>query len=326
MIITNARQYFYDVLVENVAIRSGLAISVPTAIHLLSQGTADDDRWWDGAPAECISMRAEYLQECLVRLLHRVGAIANEKIVERLVLEYCRKHLDLIPDDDEYDYRLPIELRKHMWLNDAVNRATIDGSALPSELANLPEITMLLHQASIRHLLSRPFPDSRRWNGTIPLSTLFESEEAPSATDTYFDQRFIDYLAAQPNDISWINWRQFEYLTGEYFHRQGYQVNIGAGRKDGGVDITASKDHEIAGPELIVVQCRRYHEDSPIGVEAIRAFWATINDRNATRGLIATTSTLTKGARDYCDARRYRLNGADHANVYEWIRRMRKAM
>jgi restriction endonuclease Mrr len=72
----------------------------------------------------------------------------------------------------------------------------------------------------------------------------------------------------------------------------------------------------------VVIQCRRFGKSNVVGVESVRAFWATVNDVDATRGLIATTSRLTTGARAYCEARRYRLNAAEAVNVMEWLQRM----
>jgi hypothetical protein len=42
------------------------------------------------------------------------------------------------------------------------------------------------------------------------------------------DHRFIDYLHAQPEDLSRMHWRQSEYLAGEFFRRNGYHVEVTA--------------------------------------------------------------------------------------------------
>lgn len=323
MIVTNCRQYFHDLLVDLLAIKSGLAVSVPTAVHLLNSTAPEDERWWDGKPLEGVSVRAEEVQYRFIQLLHHVGAIPDDKTIEALGWDFCRGNMEHIPHDEEFPLPLPIEVLKLTYLKDAVIRTALDGAPLPAQLQSLPGIEQLVGQVALRHIWGKSTPDSRRWNGTVSLRDLFESEEAPATPGTYFDQRFIDYLLAQPQDIAWIQWRQFERLTAEYFHRQGYTIHLGAGRKDGGVDITAQKATNIVGPEFVVIQCRRYNEDSSVGLDAVRAFWATVNDQSATRGMIATTSRLTEGAKNYCEARRYRLSSAETANVIQWLEQMK---
>lgn len=66
---------------------------------------------------------------------------------------------------------------------------------------------------------------------------LFRSENLETAHGEYFDQRFVDFLAAYFDDVDEINWRQFEGLAAEFFARQGFLVELGPGRADGGVDI-----------------------------------------------------------------------------------------
>ncbi|MBE1443842.1 restriction endonuclease [Paenibacillus sp. OAS669] len=73
-----------------------------------------------------------------------------------------------------------------------------------------------------------------------------------------FNQRYIDYLRANFNKIGNIHWRKFEGLTAEFFERQGYFVEIGPGRADGGVDVRVwTHDTNLAGPPTILIQCKR---------------------------------------------------------------------
>ena len=42
----------------------------------------------------------------------------------------------------------------------------------------------------------------------------------------------------------------------------------------------------------------------------------------AVYGVMATTTRLAKGAREYCQARQYRVRGAEREHVREWLRSM----
>lgn len=154
---------------------------------------------------------------------------------------------------------------------------------------------------------------------------MFESETIQGCEneEAYFDQRFIEYLDKQKCDIEDIHWRQFEYLTGEFFRRSGYLVTVNKGRDDGGIDVIAIKENEITGPEKIFVQCKKYKKSNHIQLDSVRAFWATISDEQATKGIIATTSCLTKGSQEYCKARLYRLAAAESDKIENWIKIMK---
>jgi restriction endonuclease Mrr len=68
------------------------------------------------------------------------------------------------------------------------------------------------------------------------------------------------------------------------------------------------------------VQCKRYAGSNTVKIEEVKAFWATLDDVGATRGLVATTSQLEEGARSYCSARRYRLAAAEGEHVRQRLR------
>ena len=65
------------------------------------------------------------------------------------------------------------------------------------------------------------------WKDTAELRDLFESESLAATYGSFFDQRFVDYLARQFGDIDRIHWRKFEGLTCEFFERAGFRVKIG---------------------------------------------------------------------------------------------------
>jgi hypothetical protein len=52
----------------------------------------------------------------------------------------------------------------------------------------------------------------------------------------------------------------------------------------------------------------------------VKALWSDVDEAAATRGVVATTSTLAAGARAYCEARRYRLTAAERPMVEKWLR------
>ena len=81
------------------------------------------------------------------------------------------------------------------------------------------------------------YPQRKTWNCINSLSSLYECEVKNENSIDYLDQKFIDYLAVNGNEIETIHWRNFERLCAEYFRRNGYKVILGEGWNDGGIDI-----------------------------------------------------------------------------------------
>jgi restriction system protein len=159
----------------------------------------------------------------------------------------------------------------------------------------------------------------------VPLKELFQLSDLGGAiaagidSAPLIDQRFIDYLQAQPEDLSKMHWRQFEFLVGEFFRRNGYDITVTPPSRDGGIDVRAVREKGVVGPELILIQAKRLSGDRRVGIETVKALWSDINEAAATRGIVATTSTLAPGARAYCQARHYRLTQAERPMVEKWL-------
>ena len=60
----------------------------------------------------------------------------------------------------------------------------------------------------------------KTWDGTVSLDRLFEGEHIPADPTVYLDQRYIDYLASNSEEMGRIHWRNFQRRTTEFFRRQ----------------------------------------------------------------------------------------------------------
>ena len=166
-------------------------------------------------------------------------------------------------------------------------------------------------------------PAVSEWEDEAELEELFRSEGLETLYGTFLDQRYIDYLHRNFEDIDRINWRKFEGLTGEYFDRQGFRVETGPGRGDDGVDVRVWPGRESSkSPPAIIVQCKRQRR--AVSKIVVKSLYADVLDAGASSGLIVTTSKLTPGARDVCAVRSYPIGEADREMVRQWVREMRK--
>ena len=256
-----------------------------------------------------------------MRTLYAIGALPDPLNQIQLLARFVHEHpqiVDALPrETDEDDFPLPVSpLMRLQWLLEANPPA----DKLPSVLV---ELQTDYNRRSILDLMFRT--ERANWDGTVSLETLFRVTElggsmaVDSTSPALIDQRFIDYLNAQPEDLSRMHWRQFELLTGEFFRRNGYEVHITPPSGDGGVDARAIRTDGVVGPELILIQAKRYGDERQVGIEAVKALWSDVKDESATRDIIATTSTLAPGARVYCEARRYQLTAAERPMVEQWL-------
>jgi restriction system protein len=156
----------------------------------------------------------------------------------------------------------------------------------------------------------------------IALGDLFQSETLPSDDDRFFDQRFVDYLDRNPEALLKMNWRQFEGLAAEWFQRQGYSVEIGPGRNDGGVDLRLWKDDlSQSGPPTVIVQCKRHKEK--VDRVTVKALYSDLLFENATGAMVVTTSDISRGANKDIQAREYPITTANLEAVTSWLSEMR---
>jgi hypothetical protein len=85
--------------------------------------------------------------------------------------------------------------------------------------------------------------------------------------------------------------------------------------------VRAEKERILAGPEVTIIQCRRKGDKYDLEIDEVKALWAGVLDEGAVCGIMAT-NRLAKGARDYCEARQYRVRGAEGVHVRQWLRAM----
>jgi len=156
------------------------------------------------------------------------------------------------------------------------------------------------------------------WDGVVKLSDLFNSELESVPVNNYFDQRFIDFLSKNTDSLYRIHWRKFEELTAEFFERIGFDVKIGPGRGDGGVDVYAT---HIPTSQVLIIQCKRHSKNNEVEVNDVKALYFDIIDKNADHALIATTSKLTPEGRRIT-ASNYPISAAEHDTIVQWVKNM----
>jgi HJR/Mrr/RecB family endonuclease len=132
----------------------------------------------------------------------------------------------------------------------------------------------------------------------------------------------LEKLLSGRINLDTLHWREFEELVAELLEKDGYIVDLGPGRKDGGVDIFAAKDLGTAGLFKSVWQAKKKQLGNKVGLSIIRELADTRAEYKASKGIIVTTTYLTQGALDRVKRDTYILGKVDRDDLMMWTERI----
>jgi hypothetical protein len=149
----------------------------------------------------------------------------------------------------------------------------------------------------------QPRPRPKEYSGIIgpdgqPVSATLVAPRPLVTAVTAVNDELVERIAANPEEMRTLPSPKFEELVAELLIRQGYEVELTPPSRDGGFDMYAAR-HEALGKFLYLVECKRYGESRPVGVEVVRALQGVVYDRRANAGVIATTSYFTSPAKSF---------------------------
>jgi CheY-like chemotaxis protein len=130
----------------------------------------------------------------------------------------------------------------------------------------------------------------------------------------------IPQLAMRPQDLHRLTPSQFEEVVAELMHRTGCDVLLSGKGADGGVDVYAARKERF-GKFLFLVQCKRYATARKVEVDVVRSLHSVVaTTRNATAGVVATTSTFSKQAEEHRGLVAGKIQVADMPVLETWLR------
>ncbi len=166
------------------------------------------------------------------------------------------------------------------------------------------------------------FRDKEFIQGSEESQSEFEERVRPKFSHAQtLDDLLIKELAREPSALYKLEPRKFEELVARVVESNGYNVELTPCTRDGGRDIVA-KRNDWAGNELLLIECKRYSETHRVQVGVVRALYGVIEDAQATRGLIVTTSFFTKGAIQFADRHKHQLALHDYTKLVEGLRKL----
>lgn len=136
-------------------------------------------------------------------------------------------------------------------------------------------------------------------------------------SDVY--EELYSHFASRPEDLYNLHWRDYEILLARIFQTQGFEVELGPGQNDGGVDIKLIQRDPI-GDILTVVQAKKYAKHRRIDRTEVAALYGIQKADNAHASLFVTTSTYAPAAKKFAGKVSEELTLADSASVVSWCR------
>lgn len=137
----------------------------------------------------------------------------------------------------------------------------------------------------------------------------------PDIDDVY--EEIYAHFAKRPDDLYRLGWRDLEVLIARSLQHQGFEVELGPGSNDGGVDIRLLQRDPL-GDLLTLVQVKRYAPHRKIDALAVQALHGVAEVEKAHQSLFVTTSAYLPAAKRFADRTDGRISLATSQDVRRW--------
>ncbi|WP_255080783.1 restriction endonuclease [Lacihabitans sp. CCS-44] len=157
---------------------------------------------------------------------------------------------------------------------------------------------------------------------------LFSSEYIEDNKEIQVDlneinDELIAYLAKHPEYLSKLHHRKFEELIAEIIRSKGFDVTLTPKTRDGGKDIIALYKSPF-GHQMFIVECKKYGDDNKVGVELVRGLYGVKVAERYNQAILVTTSTFTKGAKEFVKPLNFELELKDYNDISNWCKEYKK--
>lgn len=154
-----------------------------------------------------------------------------------------------------------------------------------------------------------------------PAAVLYEEKEPDPLSLVVVQDitaEIMAHLAREPQLLYQLAPRKFEELVARLLEQQGCDVTLTKATRDGGYDILGRIKHGPASL-LFLAECKRYAPDNKVGVEVVRGLYGVTEIQKVNYGLIVTTSTFTRDAREETLRIGPRIQLAEYDDLCSWL-------
>lgn len=111
------------------------------------------------------------------------------------------------------------------------------------------------------------------------------------------NKELLAELRKRPDMFYDLEPRRFEEVVARMLEDQGCEVALTKRTRDGGYDIFGRMKSSISDI-VFIAECKRYSKENRVGVEVIRGLYGAMEIQRANLGLIITTSSFTRDAKE----------------------------
>ncbi|HAX10644.1 MAG TPA: restriction endonuclease [Marinobacter hydrocarbonoclasticus] len=156
--------------------------------------------------------------------------------------------------------------------------------------------------------LAKPIVDYMRWQWICGLVK-------PDFADVY--DEVYGHFARRVDDVHKLHWRKFEILISEVLRSQGFEVELGPGWGDEGVDMRLLQRDPL-GDILTMVQVKKSAPHKKIGLQAVQALHGAASALKAQKSLFVTSSSYLPGVKKWAERYRVPIEFAASGDVLQW--------
>ncbi len=133
------------------------------------------------------------------------------------------------------------------------------------------------------------------------------------------ENEMLSYFRANPDQLYSMNPRSFEELVAAIFKNNGFSVELTPQTRDGGVDIIAVQHSILTGQSVNLIECKRYAPDRKVGIGVVQRLLGAVNQMNATKGILVTTSFFSRDAIHVERTSKHQLLLSDYNKITSWL-------
>lgn len=149
---------------------------------------------------------------------------------------------------------------------------------------------------------------------------LNSDEDKAKELQKFIDGFLISYFQSHPEKLALIQPRKFEEFIASILRYEGFEVELTPATKDGGFDILAVRHSAITGQHAYLIECKRYAKRRKIGIEVVRNLMWVLQQNNATKGLIITTSSFSRDVHREVEQYSNKIMLHDYKSLERWIK------
>ncbi|MBV8805646.1 MAG: restriction endonuclease [Sinobacteraceae bacterium] len=121
----------------------------------------------------------------------------------------------------------------------------------------------------------------------------------------------VRWLKHSPDAVFLLTARQFKELVAGLLTDRGWDIQLAPATGAGSAYIWAYRNPEV-GRELLLVQARKCRKGDAVRINSVCELFGALRHHNASRAMIVTTSSFTRGACEFAGDHQHEIDLLDY--------------